>query len=371
MKNNLNNKKILFAISSLGLGHATRELALINKLLKNNTIHILSTGGALNYLKKEINKEKKVYYYDYKDYPPLERGRKLKYLYNLLIDSQTTKKMIKQENIYINNLINEKKIDVIISDGKYGSYSNKIPSFLITHQISFALPKPFFILKPYIDYQNISLISKFSKTLILDNEKIEDSYAGLLSHPKKLNNDILKHEYIGIMSSYEYIDNSKNVDYLFMISGYLMEHKDSFINKLIEQAKKIDGKKIFALGDMTKNEHYYLNDKIEIYSHISGKLKQELFNSSSIIISRSGYSTIMDLIEHDKHAVIIPTFNQNEQIYLAKYHSEKNYFSSGENQNEFELEKLIDNINFSRKLPKTSKTNETINRIENIILEYL
>jgi hypothetical protein len=50
------------------------------------------------------------------------------------------------------------------------------------------------------------------------------------------------------LSSYDKIkDKIKDIDYYFIISGYLEEHKYSFINELIEEAKKLDGKKVFVL----------------------------------------------------------------------------------------------------------------------------
>ena len=41
-------------------------------------------------------------------------------------------------------------------------------------------------------------------------------------------------------------------------------------------------------------------------------------NASDVIISRSGYTTIMDLAALEKKALFIPTPGQYEQEYLAK-----------------------------------------------------
>lgn len=47
---------------------------------------------------------------------------------------------------------------------------------------------------------------------------------------------------------------------------------------------------------------------------------------SDMIISRCGYTTVMDLIKLQKKAILIPTPGQTEQEYLAQYLSEKKIF---------------------------------------------
>ena len=67
-------KKALFAISTLGLGHATRTLPIIKHYLKQDYhLDIVCCGNALNYLKTELHGEK-VRFFELIDYPALERG---------------------------------------------------------------------------------------------------------------------------------------------------------------------------------------------------------------------------------------------------------------------------------------------------------
>jgi len=61
------------------------------------------------------------------------------------------------------------------------------------------------------------------------------------------------------------------------------------------------------------------------------------------VISRSGYSTIMDLAILGKKAILVPTPGQTEQEYLAKYHFEKGRFYT-QKQNEFDLEKALEEL---------------------------
>src|SRR5690606_742611 len=78
----------------------------------------------------------------------------------------------------------------------------------------------------------------------------------------------------------------------------------------------------------------------EAYNHLPTALFLEKINQSNLVISRAGYSTIMDLAILDKKAVLIPTPGQTEQEYLANYHFEKQHFFT-QNQQEFDLEEAI------------------------------
>jgi predicted glycosyltransferase len=62
-------------------------------------------------------------------------------------------------------------------------------------------------------------------------------------------------------------------------------------------------------------------------------------NASEIILSRSGYTTIMDLAKIEKKAFFIPTPGQYEQEYLA-YRLEKEGIAPYSSQENFTLEKL-------------------------------
>ena len=51
-----------------------------------------------------------------------------------------------------------------------------------------------------------------------------------------------------------------------------------------------------------------------------------MINGAGLIISRPGYSTVMEVAAAGKKALFIPTPGQTEQEYLAEYYKEKNLF---------------------------------------------
>ncbi|MBK7885033.1 MAG: hypothetical protein IPJ81_15560 [Chitinophagaceae bacterium] len=84
---------------------------------------------------------------------------------------------------------------------------------------------------------------------------------------------------------------------------------------------------------------------VKVHNHLSTKEINNAINESKLIISRSGYTTIMDLVNLQKSAVLVPTPGQTEQEYLAGYLSEKKYFYTVR-QEDFSLEKVL--INFEK-----------------------
>ncbi|MDX1808136.1 MAG: glycosyltransferase [Sulfurospirillaceae bacterium] len=362
----LKNKKLLFAISSLGLGHATRTMAVVNHFKKDNEITIISYGNALNFLKKELSGDN-IEFIPFVDYPNLERGKGLSFYFYLLIDLIKTNLIIREERKYTKEI--EKRFDFIFSDGRYGIFSKKIPSFLLSHQISFIPPNGLSAFSFFADLGNYLYFKNFNELFIPDFENFENSLAGKLSHPKFLK--YLNYEFIGLLSSYDKKEIPEDIDYLFVISGYLKEHKDNFISKLIENSKKLKGSKVFVLGDTSHDDIQTLEEyDITIYPSVSSDIREEFFARAKVIISRTGYTTIMDLVELDKKAILFPTPNQSEQEYLAKFHMHKNNFVICEDSQNFDLQELILKLPITKPYIPESKTKDSLEKIEKKAEEY-
>ena len=83
---------------------------------------------------------------------------------------------------------------------------------------------------------------------------------------------------------------------------------------------------------------------------MQSKQLEKTFNESEIVVSRSGYTTIMDLVKLEKKAFFIPTPGQFEQEYLASENKYKGFVASSK-QNRFKLENLSA-VNLYLGLPK-------------------
>jgi UDP-N-acetylglucosamine:LPS N-acetylglucosamine transferase len=71
-----------------------------------------------------------------------------------------------------------------------------------------------------------------------------------------------------------------------------------------------------------------ISSNFSVINLAATKQLQELFNSSTKLICRSGYSTLMDLHALGLKALLIPTPGQTEQEYLASYWQEEFVYTS-------------------------------------------
>lgn len=338
--NKFKYKKALFAVSSLWLGHASRTLPVIKHYLDLwFEIKLISFWNALIFLKKELSNYSNVYFVELEDYPPLERWIWISFYYYLLIDITKLDFLIRKENEFIKKMNEE--FDFIFSDWKYWIYKTGTPSYLVSHQISFLPQKWLTMVRKIADFGNYNYFKKFSAILIPDFENEKKSLAWKLSHSDILKK--LKHYYIWTLTSYEKPENSivQDIDYYFIISWYLVEHKDNFIKKLVKEAQKLEWKKIFVLWDNSTDTITNIEESnITIYSNISWEQRINFFHRAKIIISRAWYTTIMDLVANNKKAILFPTKNQTEQEYLAKYLDKKWLFVNW-GKTKFDLQKLV------------------------------
>ncbi len=344
-------KKILIAPLNWGLGHATRCIPIINALINNNFEPVLaSDGDALEFLKKEFPKLKLFELPSYK----IHYAKKGKYLkYKLLLNSPNILKAIKKEQQDVEQIIESEKVTGIISDNRFGVYSNKVPSVYITHQINVLSGNTTFLSSKL----HQKTIENFDECWVPDYLG-PNNLAGKLSQGSyhKLN---LK--YIGPISRFDHTfplkkEVKKTFDILVLLSGpepqrSLLEIK--LLNELASYKKKV----LFVRGiisDKEKQQEKDLteNKNINIIDFLGQKELQKAILNSKIIISRSGYSTIMDLDKLSAKAFFIPTPGQDEQEYLANLLEEKR-IAPYSSQKDFKLELIEKRIDYSGFVSKT------------------
>ena len=336
-------KNILVAPLNWGIGHATRCIPIIRKLQEHNfNVIIASSGRSLELLIQEFPNQDfiKIDDYNIKYYSFLPMA------ISILIQIPKILLSIKKEHAQLKSIINDFKIDGVISDNRYGMYSEEIPSVFITHQLEIQTP----IFRSFIKKINHKLIGKFSECWIPDFET--NGIAGKLSNST---NTTINYKYIGPLSRFTKKKSEIKYDILAIISG--PEPQRSILEKsLIRELKLHKNKSLLLQGKPEKKYTDKINN-LTIKSHLSSEELNLAMIESRLIICRAGYSTIMDLFKLQKNAVLIPTPGQTEQEYLSKYLSESRYFKSI-NQNEINLKNLIVT---SQKLQNIKEGNENTN----------
>lgn len=316
--------KVLYAVCCLGLGHATRSLPIMRKLIdEGHELTIVTSGGGLTLLKRELGE--KAEFIDFLDYPlPYTSGSKfiLKIGFSL---PKLIRSIIREHKKFL-KIIEKGKFDLILSDNRYGAFKRSVPSFFMTHQLHWIAPRRFRPIENCTELFNRYIQMHFTGILVPDYQ--ENSISGELSHDLKYI-DESSINYIGALSDFSYKEMEEDIDYLFSISGPEPQ-RTVFERIILDQVNKIDGRIVVSLGNAKEknieDKRRALRGDISIYSFLPADKREELLNRSKFIISRSGYSTIMDLYVLNKKAFFIPTPQQTEQEYLALYHKENGRF---------------------------------------------
>lgn len=237
---------------------------------------------------------------------------------------------IKKENRTLSEIITDYKIDGVISDNRFGLYSDKVPCVFITHQLQ--IQSPYFT--DNIRDFNYKYINKYNSCWVIDDE--EYNLAGNLSKPDILPNNT---SYIGLQSRFKKEEVKQEYDFLAIVSG--PEPQRTILEKgLIKALKNRPEKSLIALGKPEENESTTVGN-LTIKSHLNATELNAATLQSGLIICRSGYSTIMDLAKLEKKAIFIPTPGQTEQEYLANNFMQKGICFS-QKQAEFDFEKAIE-----------------------------
>lgn len=351
------NNTILVAPLDWGLGHSTRCIPLIKHLqLLGSKIIIAAEGAQEKLLKQEFPLLEFVHLPGYHiQYSNNKQFFTLKILFQL----PEIYRAIKNEKKWLNNFITTRSVDAVISDNRYGLYHAKVKCVFITHQLN--VKAPFALAEKLIRKLNYRFINKFSACWIPDEEG-NLNFAGKLSHPKILPS--IPVSYLGGLSRFDKKEVSIKYDVLIVISGPEPQ-RTVFENKMLAELQSFEGKALLVRGLPGGAKILSSFKQVIIKNHLGATEMETAFNESEFIISRTGYTTLMDICKLQKKSVLIPTPGQTEQEYLAK-HLYKQGWCLTINQQEFSLEKaLLKAKSFPFAIP-----NFNMNQYKNIVEQF-
>ncbi|MBS1669042.1 MAG: glycosyl transferase family 28 [Bacteroidetes bacterium] len=336
-KNNFRDNaplKVLIAPLDWGLGHATRCVLIINRLLEAGyEVIIASDGPQAQVLQKEFPTLRMVKLPGYN--LTLGKGRRTT-IFKICLQIPKILTEIKKENSWLKNFLCTEKLDLIISDNRYGLYSKQIYSVFITHQLYIKTAFGKWIEKK-LQALNYRFINRFSICWVADNKK-NQALAGILSHPAIFPKKPI--QYIGNLSRFIKTESLPTYTLMVLLSG--PEPQRTLLeNKLIAELKDYPYKTIFIRGLPAEKKTLFISPSVETYNHLSSVALNEKIAKSEWVICRSGYTTMMDLARMGKKSILIPTPGQTEQEYLADYLSEKK-FALKINQEDFSLKEIFE-----------------------------
>jgi len=352
--------KIIYGVCSWGLGHATRSLPVIRKLLdEDNEITIISNGRSLELLKQELGENAQ--YVDIPDYPMLLSENAKQFMAKSVIYWPIFIRKMQSGLSKLTKMLETRECDRIISDARYDIYSKKIPSFFISHQIRIMNPLRIKMFETGSEIFNLFFFKRFCGVIVPDYK--EDNLSGDLSHNlKRL--DEKKIHYVGALSDFEKKNTKKDIDYLISISGPEPQ-RTMLEKKLLPQVDQLEGNIVITLGK-TEQRDMLKGENIKTYSFLAKEKREDFLNRAKLVISRSGYSTILDLSVIRTKALMTPTPGQIEQEYLAQYHNNKGTFYSV-NQNSIDLIADVEKAKQTTGITRKCDVKKTVENIMEIV----
>jgi uncharacterized protein (TIGR00661 family) len=329
-----NSKRILVSPLDWGLGHTSRCVPIIKELqAQYATVVVACNEHQKNYLQNEVSDAE---YILLKGYEVKYAKSKLGLIIRLILQVPKLITRIINEHAWLQIIIQTRKIDGVISDNRYGLFTKKVPTIFITHQLCIQVP----IGKSIVHRINQYFIKQFKQCWVPDFDG-NKSISGQLS----IANDYTNVEKIGILSRFNNKKlngiNYKQNTILCILSG--PEPQRSLLLELVQH--QISTTQFFCtiVGDELA-ENRQSHPQITYMAIANTQTLQHLIQTHQYIITRSGYSSMMDLYALNRHAIVVPTPGQTEQEYLGDYLMKKKWHLSN-NQNEFDLQKCIDNFN--------------------------
>ena len=314
--------RILLAPLDWGLGHATRCIPIIRYLIEKKYVVTLAAQGATALLLKSNFPDLKIlpiagYHVEYS-----RSGSMLPF--KILMQVPKILAAIKAERLWLEQIQKQYQFDLVISDNRYGLKIEGLPSVILTHQllIKSGCGSLFDQLLCRIHFR---ILEKFDSCWVVDRAGA-DGIGGELSHPKNIP---VNARYIGVLSQLEIPEVEPKMlegNILVLLSGPepqrgILEQK--IVSQIISTPHYsyilVGGKPGSAAPENLPQGTIY-------YAHRNASELASLITSAKLVVCRSGYSTLMDLLHIGKKALLIPTPGQPEQPYLADYLGKQGLF---------------------------------------------
>ena len=323
-------KKILVCVLDWGLGHATRCIPVIREFASRGCDVVLaSSGSALKLLQIEFPTLDHIQLPAYN--PEYSKTDSL--VGQMIRQLPKFRKVIEAEHKIVEEFVDQNGVDIVISDNRYGCWSSTAESIFITHQLKVLTPSPFAWAAPGINWVLGRQIKKFNQVWIPDRRG-----SGLT---EVFFSKIVKQQrFIGWLSRFMGSDRPE-IRYAIMaiISGPEPQ-RSIFYDKVKKQLSQLNVKSLIVSGEPGEP---YLREvgNLTTVNHLNAQDMERAISQSELLVGRSGYSTIMDLIALGKNAIFVPTPGQPEQEHFAEILRNKGMIFS-QSQEEFELKKAME-----------------------------
>lgn len=309
--------KVLIVPLDWGLGHATRCIPIISALLNNGHEVLIGAENAQAILLEQAFPQLTII--PIKGYRVKYSKHRLFFALNLLAQLPRLIFTIQSEHRWLNKIVAKENISLVISDNRYGLHHATVLSIFITHQLT--IKAPFKLIENILRSINYRYINRFSQCWVPDMQA-PPGIAGVLSHPATMPS--LRVHYINLLSRFKPVTTTIEFDICVLLSG--PEPQRSILEALIlKQMGDLPIKVLLIRGrpadknssNISTIDALPIPTNVKVVHHLETDALGLAIQSANLVICRSGYTTLMELLPLKKKMILIPTPGQTEQKYLA------------------------------------------------------
>ncbi|MDA7501792.1 glycosyl transferase family 28 [Chitinophagales bacterium] len=291
---------------------------------RDHEVILASDGESLDLLRTEYPQLESLVLPSYE----VTYGSSLGFQWAILSQIPKFLRTIKKEQKVLADYLKANPVDQLISDNRWGCYSADCPSVFMTHQLFLKLgPRQKYLEKLLARFQ-ARFLKRFTSCWVPDFEG-SDNLSGDLSHPKKSSPYTIPISFIGPLSRFSLFsvnerrtrrsDNeTKESQLLFLLSGP-EPARSIFETLIVKQLYESGEKAVLVRGTKQGRPLAVVPPDLEIHELLSARELYPLIQQAKMIVCRSGYSSVMDMICLNKKAILVPTPGQTEQEYVADH----------------------------------------------------
>lgn len=340
-ENPLRKPRILVAPLDWGLGHATRCIPIIRELLANECDVWLAGEGTQHKLFSKEFPELTIL--DLSGYNIKYSKTKAGLLFRLIGQIPKMLDIISFENRWLKIKNVALEFDAVISDNRYGFHNKTVYNVFVTHQLQIKTGLSSLI-DGILKQLNYAYIRKFDACWVPD-EKAENNLAGKLSHPKRFPKPPV--QYLGLLSRLNPNGIEEKKDHILVVLSGPEPQRSILENIIVQKISQHKGTATVVRGLLTATNFIPSTNTIKFYNHLPAEDLNREMEQAEFVISRSGYSTVMDIARLNKKSILIPTPGQTEQEYIGKHLSATGKVISIEQKNFSLLEAIEKAKSFS------------------------
>lgn len=335
----MQEKKVLIAPLDWGLGHATRCIPVIDAFLALGYHVTIATDGPHEIILREAFPD--LTFLRLKGYGIRYAKKAEGFAFKMIAQIPRILYNIFREFWWLRRTNRQQEFDLIVSDNRLGFFHLKTPSVFITHQLN--LQTPLTWLTSGLQWMQYRWFKLFYTMVWVPDMEGDQNLSGVLGNPTlKPSVPVWYMNCLSRLKAYantEVVEPSPQHLFLGIVSGPEPQ-RSIFQDLLWTEGNKINQPFKLIAGTANQAGNHAVSAYGSIVPHLGGPELAKAIENTNYIISRGGYTSLMELIPFGKPLILVPTPGQTEQVYLAKRWQEKGWALTYD-QSEFHLENAL------------------------------